>query len=72
MIKKYIKRYVQKIKFFQRRKINLFRASSNNKKHQQKIYNQRTILIQSNSKKIVAYKILQIVFNNSTFFIYFD
>ena len=69
---KFIERYVQKIEFFQRRKINLFRASSNNKKHQRKIYNQRTILIQSNSKKFVAYEILQIVFSNFIFFIHFD
>ena len=71
-MRSYIERYTQKIKSLQRRKIILFRLLLIIKNNQRKIYNQRVFVNESSKIEIVSYEILQIVFNQSNFLIYFN
>ena len=60
------------MKLLQRRKTILFRLLSIIKNNQRKIYNQRVFVNESSKIKIVSYETLQITFNQSIFFIYFN
>ena len=56
----------------QRRKTTLLRLFFVNKNNQRKIYNQRVVIKKSSKNEIIVYEALQVVFNQSTFLIYFN
>ena len=56
----------------QRRKTTLLRLFFMNKKNQRKIYNQRVVIKKSSINEIVVYEAFQVVFNKSTFLVYFN
>ena len=50
----------------------MFRLFFVNKNNQRNIYNQRVVIKKSLKNKIIVYETLQVVFNQSTFLVYFN